>query len=290
MRKNALTICCFTCACGAVGAFCRWLQNQLAFDEAGLSTDSAWNLIVPLLLIAVAVGIYFAADKFRHRGLVFSSDFYDTFTGSTKFFAPSAWVIGVIMIVAGLAVFSGENDAANAVLYRVLGGLAILSGLFFPLTASASRKRYAPGLPCLYSTLPVLQFCLWLIISYKSNSTNPTVWAYAVEILALAAALLAFYYFAGFPYGRAKPANSLYFAMLGSFLCIVTMADDRSFGLQLMFVAAICMQLFWAWAIVTHMHAPAAQEEPADSDDGLSAIQSGSVKDIIEEFHEEEQK
>ena len=55
MRKNALTLCCFTCAAGAVGAFCRWLQNQLAFDSDGLSTKSSLNWLVALVIIIVVM-------------------------------------------------------------------------------------------------------------------------------------------------------------------------------------------------------------------------------------------
>ena len=99
MRKNALSICCFTCAAGAIGAFCRWLQNQLAFDETGLSAASAWNYIVPLVLIAAAVCFYCIVARYKRSGLEMTTDFYGTFDGSTRLFVPLAWVIGAAMLL-----------------------------------------------------------------------------------------------------------------------------------------------------------------------------------------------
>ena len=287
MRKNALIICTFTCAFGAIGAFCRWLQVQIAFDEAGLSVSSMWNYIVPIVLIAAAVCFYAFVSKYRRAGLTMTADFYDTFQGSTKFFVPGAWILGAMMIFGGMVLIATLPDTLNKVLYRVLAGLAVLTGIAFPLTATGSQKRFEPGVNSLFATFPVLLFCLWLITSYKQNSTNPTVWAYAVEILALAAALLAFFYFAGYPYGRPRPGKSLYFSMLGSFLCIVALADDRNFGLQLMLVAAAGMQLFWAWMIVSNMYKP--EEKPAETAED-AAVPTVNVDRIIDEFHDEEQQ
>jgi len=291
MRKNALSICCFTCAAGAIGAFCRWLQNQLAFDETGLSAASAWNYIVPLVLIAAAVCFYCIVARYKRSGLEMTTDFYGTFDGSTRLFVPLAWVIGAAMVFGALILIATGAADANAVLYRVLAALGVISGLAFGATAMAARRRYQPGLVCALATAPVLQFCLWLITSYKVNSTNPTVWVYAVEILAIAAALLAFYYFAGYPYGRCKPYSSLYFSMLGAFLCIVALADDRNSGLQLMLVSAVCMQLFWAWMITAHRHAPlpsAGETAPAEetAPAGEEKLADVSVNSILDEFHD----
>ncbi len=297
MRKNALTICCFTCAFGAIGAFCRWLQNQLAFDEAGLSAASAWNYIVPLVIIAAAVCFYTFIPKYKRSGLAMTSDFYDTFAGGTMLLVPGAWVIGGVMILGSLILIATADENVNLVLFRILAVLGVLSGVSFGLTAVCARRRFHPGLACLFSTVPIIQFCMWLIISYKQNSTNPTVWAYAVEILAVAAALVALYFFAGYPYGRVKPYSTLYSAMLGAFLCIVALADDRNFGLQLMLVSAAAMQLFWAWLIVSRRYKPEdapVKDNPVTDNPAPPAAEelsaNGQVRQIVEAFRADEQQ
>ena len=52
MQKKSLEITCYVAGAGAFGVFLRWLQDQLAFDENGLSEKSVFNFLVPLLLIA----------------------------------------------------------------------------------------------------------------------------------------------------------------------------------------------------------------------------------------------
>ena len=54
MQKKSLEITCYVAGAGAFGVFLRWLQDQLAFDENGLSEPSVFNFLVPLLLLAAA--------------------------------------------------------------------------------------------------------------------------------------------------------------------------------------------------------------------------------------------
>ena len=113
MRKNALTICCFACAAGAIGAFCRWLQNQLAFDGTGLSKQSPLNLVVALVLIGTAVWMYFLAGKFKKAGFAARTGLKEALGGSTRFCLPAAWVIGALMLFGGLVLFvTGEDEAS----------------------------------------------------------------------------------------------------------------------------------------------------------------------------------
>lgn len=173
MRKNALTICCFTCAAGAIGAFCRWLQNQLAFDESGLSAQSVWNYIVPLVILAAAVCFYSFVLKYKRSGLVMTTDFYDTFSSSTLLFVPAAWIIGALMIFGSMILIATCADNSSVILYRILAGLGVLSGISFGLTAVGARRKYESGLICVFVTVPVIQFCLWLITSYKQIPRTP---------------------------------------------------------------------------------------------------------------------
>ena len=47
MQKKSLEISCYVCGAGAFGVFFRWLQDQMAFDEAGLAERSVFNYLVP---------------------------------------------------------------------------------------------------------------------------------------------------------------------------------------------------------------------------------------------------
>jgi hypothetical protein len=290
MRKNALTICCFACAAGAIGAFCRWLQNQLAFDEAGLSKQSPLNFVVALVLIGAAVWMYFLAGKFKKAGFAAHTGLKEALGGSTRFCLPAAWIIGALMLFGGLVLFVTGEDEASPMLVRILAALSLFGGVFFPLSASAAVNGRETGVTCLFMTVPVVQFCFWLITCYKQNSTNPVLWAYAVEILAIAAALLGFYYMAGYAFGRVKPRSALYFDMLGAFLCIVSLADDGNFGEKLMFAAAASMLLFWAWMIVENLYLPEPAAPEAVPEPPEAPISEHDIPSIIEEVKSEEKQ
>ena len=55
MQKKSLEISCYVCGAGAFGVFFRWLQDQMAFDEAGLAERSVFNYLVPLAILAAAL-------------------------------------------------------------------------------------------------------------------------------------------------------------------------------------------------------------------------------------------
>ena len=55
MQKKSLEISCYVAGAGAFGVFFRWLQDQMAFDEAGLAERSVFNYLVPLVILASAL-------------------------------------------------------------------------------------------------------------------------------------------------------------------------------------------------------------------------------------------
>lgn len=169
------------------------------------------------------------------------------------------------MFAALIILISTRNDELYK-LYTTLAVLAFLTGLSFPLTCSCARKRYSPAMVSFFMALPVLMFCFWLILSYKVHATTPIVWKYAIEILALCFAAVAFYYTAGYAFGRVKVKTTLVAAMMGAFMCIMTISDSRSFGLELLFVGSAGMLLLETWMIVNNSAEPTDEEngEPAE--------------------------
>ena len=66
---------------------------------------------------------------------------------------------------------------------------------------------------------------------------------FAIRLLAISAAVLAFYYAAGFVFGKPHPLAALYFCQLTAFLCIVTEADVYPLGEQLIVLAFLVLAL-----------------------------------------------
>ena len=279
--KAPLILSCYVCALGAFGAFFRWLQMQVARDsETGMMNPSILSVLVPLTILCAAVLFYLRLKKLCGGEKELPTEFYAALKGSSVLCPVISWVIGVFTAIGGVVTMLNVTLDAQRGLYIVIAALGILCGLSFPLICSAARKRYSPGLTSLFMTLPVIMYCLWLIACYKANSNNPNLWVYAIEIITVCCLIIAFYYTAGFPYGKAKPRHAAFFCMMGAFLGIVTLADSRYLGLQLILLGSVGMLIMENWLIVRNIRnkddapevspSPAAEavkaEEPAQDD------------------------
>ena len=291
MRKNALIISCYVCALGAFGAFFRWLQIQIFYDPVtGIMTGSVWGILLPLMIIAVAVVFYSLIKKLLDRNLIPPVKLYDMFRGTTLVYPAVAWTIGIITALGGLVTAFSVRYDAQAGLYTIVGLLAIIGGMSFPLICTCSKRRFAPGFVSALMTVPVIMFIIWLIASYRQNATIASIWVYAVEILALCACLTAFFFTAGYAYGRVKPIESLFFTMFASFLGFMTLSDNRYTGLQLIVCGSIGMMLTEAWMIVSNMREKSDGDAPSELSENVQDEAELIIQTDLDEIMKEAEK
>lgn len=265
MHKNSLKICGFTVGAGAFGMFFRWLQNQSVFEaDTGLVKPSALNIIVPLVIALAAVLFFGLLKGLRKQGYCAPESFYEAFAQNSKAYTAASWVFGVLMAVGGAASLRGTAAVPMSALYAVFALLAVLSGLSFPLVCAAPRSRYSPGLICVLMTLPIILFTLWLILSYRVHASIPAVWSYAIEILSLSVALVAFFLAAGYAYGVPRPMPTMFMTMLAAFMCIMSLADAGSFGQKLVFAASAGMFVLYAWTLAGNLGIASPDEARTD--------------------------
>ena len=221
MRKNAWVICCCTAVLAAFGTFFRWLQDQVCFEaDTGLAVrGSIWPYAVALMIVIAAVVLAVVCFRMKNQPHTYFPDSLPAALAAS----PRVRTIGGIVLGALLAV----------------GGLWLLLG-----TASGA---------VVCASMPIVLLAFWLIVSYKVNIINPTVSAYAVEILALCAALIASYEFAGFAYGRPKAIKSIFWSQFAAFLCITALPDDRAGGQQLMLAAIAGILLFQSYLTASNI-------------------------------------
>ena len=273
MQKKPLEITCYVAGAGAFGVFFRWLQDQLAFDEAGLNEKSVFNLLVPVLVIAAALLFQrFVADM-KERRLCSPEDFCGALYNPGRLFTAARWAAGLIMIAgAGLLLISSEADP-NAGMIRVLCLLAALSGLAFPLILGAANYEFLAHekLVRLGMMLPVSMYALWLVLSYIQNAYNSVLWSFAVEIAAIIAAMMAFFRIAGFAFRVPDGHKALFAVMMGAAMCILTLADERYMGMQLILLSSAGMLILYEWILVRNMkrkRAETKKDGDAETDDG----------------------
>ena len=277
MQKRSLEISCYVCGAGAFGVFFRWLQDQMAFDDAGLAERSVFNYLVPLAILASAVLFNRFIEQARSEKLYIPTDFCQALRNEGRLFTIARWVCGLVMAGGGVLLIATSETDKDASWLLALAFLAIASGISFPLVIGSANDKYGklrhPALACLGTTLPIVLYALWLIICYKQNALNSVIWSYLVEMMAIITAMMAFFRAAGFAYGAVKTWHSFFTIMMGVMMCIMALADDRYMGMHLIMLGAAMQLLLYEWLLIMNMQKKAVKprvERP--SEDGFERL------------------
>lgn len=265
MQKRSLEISCYVCGAGAFGVFFRWLQDQMAFNEAGLAEKSVFNYLVPLLILAGALLFNRFIEQAKAEKLYIPTDFCQALRNEGKLFTIARWACGLLMVLGGIALIAGCETDKEAKMLFALAGLAVASGLSYPLLLGSANDKYGklrhPTLACMGAVLPVLLFALWLVLCYKQNALNSVVWSYLIEMATVIVALLAFFRAAGFAFGAVKTWPTLFTIMLGVMMCIMSLADERYIGMHIIMLGAAAQLLLYAWLLIVNMQKKQPKEK-----------------------------
>ena len=254
MQKKALEITCYVAGGGAFGVFLRWLQVMIAFNEQGLVNKSAFNVLVPAFLIAaVAVFLRFL-NQDDQRQLYVPEPFVPALKNDYKLFSILSWLAGGIVVIGALALLAKSETDKFVRFLRVLSAMGAVSGVTAPLLLElAHREEDRQSLICLVSLPPVIFFAAWLVYLYRINSINSVLWSYVPEMLTVSVVMFAFVRIAGFAFGAAKPRRARFDAMFGGLLCLMSLADDRYMGMQLMLLGTAMLLMLYNWAMVCNL-------------------------------------
>lgn len=271
MYKKPLEISCYVAGAGAFGVFFRWLQDQLAFDENGLNEHSVFNLLVPVMVIASALVFWHFVRAMQQRHIAPPTDFCRALYNPGKLFTLLRWAAGLVMVVGAVVLLMTTETDPNVGMIRVLCLLAALSGLAFPLVlGQANYETFAhESLVRFGSILPVLTYALWLVLSYVQNQLNSVAWSFAVEMVTLMIAMMAFFRVSCFSFHVDKGYWALFSAMMGAMMCIMSLADERYMGMQLILLSSAGMLLLYVWILVRNLEKlPAKKIDDPEVDEG----------------------
>lgn len=265
MQKRSLEISCYVCGAGAFGVFFRWLQDQMAFNEAGLAEKSVFNYLVPLLILAGALLFNRFIEQAKAEKLYIPTDFCQALRNEGRLFTIARWSCGLVMVLGGLLLIASCETDKDAKLMFILAGLAIASGLSYPLLLGSANDKHGklrhPALACMGAVLPVLLFALWLVLCYKQNALNSVVWSYLIEMATVIVALLAFFRAAGFAFGAVKSWPTLFTIMLGVMMCLMSLADERYIGMHIIMLGAAAQLLLYMWLLIVNMQKKQPKEK-----------------------------
>ncbi len=255
MQKNSLIFLLSALVVGVFGAFFHWLEVLNAFDNTtGLhNAGSITSAIVVVYIILAAIAMIGFCIVYLHayRSSVESPE--EAMRANSQLPRIIAWVLSAIIICGAIITMLTSNYHALPGFRRIFAALAIFAGLAFPFTMSRADGTFH-SMADTAALIPPVFGCVWLVFCYKLNAENPVVWSYAIEILAIAALTYAQYNVCSYFYGRAKrPGKILFSILLAAFFCIVTLADQRPFALQMIFLACAGMMLLYGCMIFSNL-------------------------------------
>ena len=277
MQKKSLEITCYVAGAGAFGVFLRWLQDQLAFDENGLSEPSVFNFLVPLMLLAAAWMFTRFINKIQDDKCYVPRDFCDALFNPGKLFAVARWAIGLLMCLGAVVLLMTSETDVDADFIRIICLLGFLSGLAFPFVlGSANYDEFANvKFVRLCMMMPILLFAAWLILCYKQNSYNSVVWSYVIEMATIIVALLAFFRIAGYAFFAPNWRKCMLAIMMGAAMCIMSLADDRYMGMHIIMLSAALMLILYNWILFKNLRKKVKRseiQEPQSDEGGFEQI------------------
>jgi len=255
MRFAAFLMPLFALISGAAGYYLRLSGLMNAFEtRTGLPIHGA---SITYVLIAVSAAFLVLALAFCIRASVkrqVPGGFENAF-GTDPLTYPFAFgIIGLVWLGATVKYFLDVRATGILpmvdIYFSVLSALAAISVSFFAVEMYQDPRRksvYA------LSIIPTIFMCFWLVIMYRQNATNPVLLKYAYYCLAIIAAALSFYYTSGFVYNKPSPGKTMFFYFAAIYFCFVTLADDHSVTLKIIFAAIIAMNVVYSSKLIKQM-------------------------------------
>ncbi len=272
--RKSLETSCYIAGAGAFGVFLRWLQLQMAFDELGLPEKSLFHAVLIIFTLAGAGLFLYFIERFDRQRLYLPDDFSLVFSNDNKLYLAIRIAIGLLFCAGGALLYMQTGADRNSGDYKLLSILAVLSGISFSIWLSSANWEKKPNawFLCVTAFFPMLFFAAWVIICYKLNTINSVVWSYILELITAAASMFAFFRLGGYAFGRPRWRHTLFTCMLAAMLCIMSLADERYLGLQIVLLATAAGLLLCCWIMVKNFELGKAPPKRKENTGGFETL------------------
>ena len=253
MQNEAYKLTGFMAVVSALGFLLRWLQNMNIIEkDTGLAVQGApiSALVVALILIVVAVLIGYTVYLRRYDVSVVPEE---ALAGHNFLFTAFGVVVALMLAGAGVMQLLQAGSMTWPVAHRICGIGALVGALGTLLLVTGVDQPEKAGVRRVAASLVVLYGALWLITVYKDAAADPVLWNFAIEVLAVCSALIAFYYLAGYQFGDPKPMITIFFCYFGAFLCVMSAIDEHTLADSVCYAGSALMLFMWGSVLVSNL-------------------------------------
>lgn len=245
MRKSAVVISVFALIAGIIGYLLRSQEVNTVFESVtGLAERNALVtvILISLSALVIVLAVVFAVSiSSRYKA---ENAYTQAFKSNSFIYFAVSFLIGMIWLAAAVIYFfSQRTSGVLTVIDVVFVFLALLSAVSVIVLAHGTFIRRSGNEMMLFSVIPSLFFCFWLVILYKDNAANPVLLSFGYQSLAIAACALSYYFSAGFAFGKAVTGRAVFTYIVTIFFCIVVLADPISLPVKLIFVITVVNML-----------------------------------------------
>jgi hypothetical protein len=246
MRFSTFFIPFLTVVAGICGFWLRMIELATVFNPyTGFPERDA---PITLALIGLSALIIVIAIIFAIRITVkytVGSDFDNAF-GTDSFMYPVIYTaVGTVWIAATAIYFLGHYAmGTDEILVRLFAGASSLAALFIIIFAIEVYKNPRRKFISIFSVLPTMFMCVWLVLIYRENASNPVLLSYAYKILGIAFAATGCYFSSSFAIGKPVIGKAIVAYIAATYFLFVTIADDYPMSMKMILSAIAFMSLF----------------------------------------------
>ena len=262
MRKEIL-LPAVAAAGGVVGfAFRRW-ELATAFEaDTGLPIDGA-PATMALIVLSVVMAVVLAL---LCRGKYPAFTGYDQAfqaKGNTAYATAGILSAFLLLAAAALLVYEFFQAGPDRVYTNLLvAALALAAGFCVMGTVQNNFKGLGRGKLNFTLLLPAYTCGVWLIAAYQPRAGDPVQLDYVFALFAIIASLLGLYFHAAFGFTKGRPFCAVFFALLGVYFSITTLADGHTLGSMLLYAFAIVYLLLSAITLLHNAGRPELLARP----------------------------
>lgn len=256
MQSTAYKLTGFTAVIAALGFLLRWLQNMNIIDPAtGLAMGGMGISAIVLALIVIVFGILLVSALVLRRCDAPGTP-EEALVGKTFLATVYGVAAALLLAVSGVIRLIQAGGAMWPVVQRLCGVATLAAALGVLLLVTGMSQPEKAGVRRVGAALLVVFGCVWLIAAYKDAAADPVLWNYGPYIVAVCAALIAFYSVAGYFFGEPKPLRSILACNFGGFLCIMCVIDEHSLADSVTMASAALLLLMFGFLITQNLRQP----------------------------------